>query len=72
MPDVTPEDIRRVMAALGSVRSARKAAASRANGKLGGRPKPTPATGPETPAPAKDAAASAAQPKLFIPAHKAQ
>jgi hypothetical protein len=72
MPDVTPEDIRRVMAALGSMRSARKAATSRANGKLGGRRKPNPATAPETPAPAKDAAAVAPQPKLFIPAQKAQ
>jgi hypothetical protein len=36
---VTKEEIRRVLGAIGSIKSPAKAEASRKNGKLGGRPK---------------------------------
>jgi hypothetical protein len=58
-------DIHEAARAMGRVKSPRKAASSRANGKLGGRRKAAPAAAaPEATAPATG------QPRLFIPVDK--
>jgi hypothetical protein len=59
-------DISEAARAMGRVKSPAKAAASRANGKLGGRRKAALAPAPQ-PAPSSNSG----QPKLFVPVPKA-